>query len=67
MWGRQSYRLSDYEFKAASRDGFGDDWPISYEDLAPYYERVEDFVGISGSDEEPAATARQPSSCRRCP
>jgi choline dehydrogenase-like flavoprotein len=49
MWGRQSYRLSDYEFKAASRDGYGDDWPISYNDIAPYYDRVEAFVGISGS------------------
>src|SRR5581483_742296 len=48
MWGRQSYRFSDYELKAASRDGFGEDWPISYEDLKPYYERVEQFVGISG-------------------
>jgi choline dehydrogenase-like flavoprotein len=37
MWGRQSCRLSDYEFKAASRDGFGEDWPISYRDLEPYY------------------------------
>lgn len=51
MWGRQSYRLSDYEFKAASRDGFGEDWPISHDELAPYYERVERFVGISGSKE----------------
>ena len=49
MWGRQSYRLSDYELKAASRDGFGEDWPISYAELAPYYDRVESFVGISGS------------------
>ena len=51
MWGRQSYRLSDYEFKAASRDGYGEDWPISHAELAPYYERVERFVGISGSTE----------------
>jgi choline dehydrogenase-like flavoprotein len=51
MWGRQSYRLSDFEFKAASRDGYGDDWPISYADLAPYYDRVEEFIGISGSIE----------------
>ena len=50
-WGRQSYRLSDYELKAASRDGYGDDWPISYAELAPYYDRVEEFVGISGSYE----------------
>jgi choline dehydrogenase-like flavoprotein len=45
------YRLSDYEFKAASRDGYGDDWPISYAELAPYYDKVEAFVGISGSTE----------------
>ena len=35
MWARQSYRLSDYDFRAASRDGFGDDWPLGYEELAP--------------------------------
>ena len=51
-WGRQTYRLSNYDFKAASHDGYGDDWPISYEDIAPYYDRVEDFIGISGSVEK---------------
>jgi choline dehydrogenase-like flavoprotein len=51
-WGRQSYRLSNYDFKAAGRDGYGEDWPISYEDLEPYYDRVEEFVGISGSYEK---------------
>ncbi|MGA9241899.1 MAG: GMC family oxidoreductase [Silvibacterium sp.] len=50
-WGRQSYRLSDLDFKAASLDGYGNDWPISYKDLAPYYDRVEDYVGISGAAE----------------
>jgi choline dehydrogenase-like flavoprotein len=50
-WGRQSYRLSDYDFKAGERDGFDEPWPISYADLAPYYEQVENFVGISGSYE----------------
>jgi len=50
-WGRQSYRLSDYDFKAAERDGYGAPWPFSYEDLKPYYEQVENFVGISGSYE----------------
>ncbi|HVG39150.1 MAG TPA: GMC family oxidoreductase [Pyrinomonadaceae bacterium] len=50
-WGRQTYRLSNYDFKAKTHDGYGDDWPISYEDLAPYYDRVEDFIGISGSVE----------------
>lgn len=50
-WGRFTWRLSDYDFKAASHDGFGDDWPISYTDLAPYYDRVEDFIGVSGANE----------------
>jgi choline dehydrogenase-like flavoprotein len=48
VWGRQSYRLSDLDFKAASHDGFGEDWPISYRDLAPYYDEVEEYVGITG-------------------
>ena len=47
-WGRQSYRMSDLDFKAASHDGYGDDWPISYQDLVPYYEKVERYIGISG-------------------
>jgi choline dehydrogenase-like flavoprotein len=51
LWARQSYRMSDYDFKAASRDGYGEDWPISYADLAPYYDRMERYVGISGRKE----------------
>jgi choline dehydrogenase-like flavoprotein len=51
VWGRQSYRLSDADFKAASRDGYCDDWPFSYADLAPYYDIVEKYVGISGAAE----------------
>ncbi|MBI1748335.1 MAG: GMC family oxidoreductase [Acidobacteria bacterium] len=50
-WGRQSYRLSDLDFKAAGRDGYGDNWPISYADLEPYYDKVELFIGISGQTE----------------
>jgi choline dehydrogenase-like flavoprotein len=50
-WGRQSYRFSDLDFKAASHDGYGDDWPISYTDMVPYYEEVEKYVGISGNPE----------------
>lgn len=50
-WARESYRYSDYEFKAASRDGYGEDWPISYKDLEPYYDQVESFIGVSGSRE----------------
>ena len=50
-WGRQSYRLSNLDLKAASHDGYGQDWPISYEDLDPYYNIVEEYVGISGAAE----------------
>ncbi len=51
VWARQSYRLSDLDFKAASHDGYGDDWPLSYKDLAPYYDIVEEYVGITGIPE----------------
>lgn len=51
VWARQCYRLSDLDFKAASFDGFGADWPLGYGDLAPYYDLVEDYVGISGRAE----------------
>jgi choline dehydrogenase-like flavoprotein len=50
-WGRQSYRMSDLDFKAASHDGYDVDWPIGYSDLVPYYEEVERYVGISGQAE----------------
>jgi choline dehydrogenase-like flavoprotein len=50
-WARESYRYSDYEFKAASRDGYGEDWPFRYKDLEPYYDKVESFIGVSGSRE----------------
>lgn len=49
LYGRVLLRMTDYDFKAASRDGFGDDWPISYSDLAPYYSQVEEFVGVYGT------------------
>jgi choline dehydrogenase-like flavoprotein len=48
-WGRVAVRMSDYDFKAASRDGFGEDWPICYNDLVPYYDQVEKFLGIIGT------------------
>jgi choline dehydrogenase-like flavoprotein len=51
IWGRQSYRYSDLDFKAASFDGFGEDWPLSYADIAPYYDKVEEYVGITGMTE----------------
>ena len=51
VWGRQSYRFSDQDFKGASYDGFGEDWPLGYDDVAPYYDLVEDYVGITGMAE----------------
>ena len=48
-WGRVSDRMSDHEFKAAARDGYGEEWPIAYKDIAPYYDRVERFIGVSGA------------------
>ncbi len=51
MWARQSYRWSDLDFEANARDGFGVDWPIRYAELAPWYDYVERFAGISGRAE----------------
>lgn len=51
MWGRQSYRMSQMDFEANAKDGYGVDWPIRYEDLAPWYDHVEKFVGVAGTKE----------------
>ena len=51
FWARQSFRLSDYEFKAAEADGTGDSWPISHDDLAPYYSQVEGIFRVVGRKE----------------
>jgi len=48
FWSRQSFRLSDYEFKGKSHDGYGDDWPISHADLGQYYARVEGIFRVRG-------------------
>jgi len=48
MWGRHSYRLSDLDFTANKKDGYGVDWPIRYKDIAPWYDYVESFIGVSG-------------------
>lgn len=48
MWGRQSYRLSPMDFEANAKDGIAVDWPVRYEDIAPWYSHVEKFAGISG-------------------
>jgi len=51
IWGRQSYRWNKMDFEANKKDGHGIDWPIRYDDLAPWYDHVEPFIGISGSYE----------------
>ena len=51
MWGRHSYRLSDLDFNANNVDGYGVDWPIRYQDIAPWYDYVESFIGVSGQPE----------------
>ncbi|MFD1469323.1 GMC oxidoreductase [Hymenobacter caeli] len=48
MWARQTQRWGQYDFEGPARDGFAVDWPIRYDDLAPWYSRVEKFAGISG-------------------
>ena len=51
LWGRQSYRHSAQDFEANAKEGIAVDWPIRYDDLAPWYDYVETFAGISGSKE----------------
>ena len=50
-YGRVLQRMSDVDFRAASRDGFGEDWPISYAELEPWYDRVEEFMGVYGAED----------------
>ncbi len=51
-YGRISLRMGPYDFKPYSRDGKGFDWPISYEELAPYYDKAEELIGVFGSPED---------------
>ena len=51
MWARQCYRWSDLDFEANAKDGAGIDWPIRYKDIAPWYDYVERFAGVSGQAE----------------
>ncbi len=50
-WGRQSYRFSDIDFEANAKEGIGVDWPIRYADIAPWYDYVEEWIGVSGQNE----------------
>jgi choline dehydrogenase-like flavoprotein len=52
VWGRVSLRLSDLDFKGAERDGWEIPWPISYKDIAPYYDRVDQLIGVCGGDDD---------------
>ena len=49
LWGRQSYRWNQWDFEANGKEGIGTDWPIRYNDLAPWYSYVEKFAGIQGT------------------
>ena len=51
MWGRQSYRWSEMDFESNLKDGHGIDWPVRYKDVEPWYDYVEDFIGVSGQAE----------------
>lgn len=53
FWSRQSFRLSDYEFKGKSHDGFGEDWPIDHAELSPFYSRVEEIFQVAGALDGP--------------
>ena len=50
-WGRIALRMGPYDFKPKARDGLGLDWPLNYEDLAPYYDKVESLIGVWGTNE----------------
>lgn len=49
LWGRQSYRLGDLDFEANAKEGIGTDWPVRYAEIAPWYDYVEKFAGVSGN------------------
>ena len=62
-WGRISLRNGPYDFKPRSRDGLGFDWPIAYEDLAPYYDKVEMLIGVYGDNNGLENTPDSPPGC----
>ncbi|HEY2276654.1 MAG TPA: GMC family oxidoreductase [Steroidobacteraceae bacterium] len=62
-WGRISLRNGPYDFKPRSRDGLGFDWPINYEDVAPYYDKVELLIGVYGTSESLENTPNSPPGC----
>ena len=57
-WGRISLRMGPYDFKPKSRDGLGEDWPMTYETMAPYYDKTELLIGVYGGDDDLENTPR---------
>lgn len=51
-WGRLSWRFSDLDFKAKTHDGWDEDWPVSYAEIAPYYDKAEEWIGVSGNQDK---------------
>ena len=70
VWGRVSLRYAEMDFKSAERDGWEIPWPISYADVAPYYDQVEQLIGVCGGDDDSAALPGsrflQPAPAPRC-
>jgi choline dehydrogenase-like flavoprotein len=68
-WGRIALRFAPVDFRSRTRDGLGEDWPIGYEDLSPYYDKVESYIGVFGSRENIASAPNgifQPPPKPRC-
>jgi len=70
VWGRVSLRMSDLNFRAAEIDGWGIPWPIGYQDIAPYYDKVEQLIGVCGGDDDsdalPGSRFLLPAPAPRC-
>ena len=58
MWGRQSYRWSDIDFEANKKEGIAVDWPVRYKDIAPWYDKVEEYISVSGEKIRPRSVTR---------
>jgi choline dehydrogenase-like flavoprotein len=70
IWGRVSLRYSEMDFKGAEKDGWEIPWPISYEDIAPYYDKVDQLIGVCGGDDDsdslPGSKFHMPAPAPRC-
>jgi choline dehydrogenase-like flavoprotein len=66
-WGRISLRNGEYDFKPRTRDGLGFDWPLGYDDVAPYYDKVEMLIGVFGSNHGLENTPDSPEGCLQPP